>query len=142
MAIEQTTRSEEETMEFGRQLAGELGTGDVVCLEGDLGAGKTYLVKGIASAFGVDPSEVTSPSYTLIQEYQGEIPIYHFDWYRIESPEEAVEIGTEEYFYGDGISIIEWPEKIKSLIPDHAIWIRIESLDATTRKFSVDKKLK
>ncbi|GAB5410383.1 MAG: tRNA (adenosine(37)-N6)-threonylcarbamoyltransferase complex ATPase subunit type 1 TsaE [Balneolaceae bacterium] len=118
--------SVEQTIAFGKEFAKELSAGDVVCLDGDLGAGKTHFVKGIASFFGLNEDQVSSPTFTLINEYQGIIPIFHFDCYRLESEQEALEIGTEEYFYNDGISIVEWPQKIKTLIPKNAVWITIK----------------
>tara|TARA_R110000868_G_scaffold306734_4_gene568169 strand:+ start:38836 stop:39246 length:411 start_codon:yes stop_codon:yes gene_type:complete len=118
--------SVEETITFGKEFAKELSVGDVVCLNGDLGAGKTHFVKGIASFFGVNEGRVSSPTFTLINEYHGTIPIYHFDCYRLENEQEALEIGAEEYLYGDGISIVEWPQKIGNLIPENAVWITIK----------------
>ena len=117
--------SVKETIEFGRKFAEKLKAGDVVCLEGDLGAGKTHFVKGIASGFGIDKEKVNSPTFTLINEYYGEIPIFHFDCYRLKTIQEALEIGIEEYLYGEGVSVIEWPSKIKELIPEYAIQIEI-----------------
>lgn len=114
--------------------------GDVVCLKGELGAGKTHLVKGMAQGFGLNANEVSSPTYTLIHEYSGDLPLYHFDCYRMESPAEALEIGAEEYFYGDGVCVIEWPERIEQLIPPKAIWIFIEAPDRKTRKFVIRKR--
>lgn len=140
MESEYITESERETMELAEEFAGELSSGNVVCLEGGLGVGKTQFVKGIAARLGIDPSQVHSPTYTLINEYPAILPIYHFDWYRIKSIEEALEIGAEEYFYGDGVSIVEWPERVRALIPDQAIWIEIDSLDRTRRKFKFGKK--
>ncbi|MGD8426144.1 MAG: tRNA (adenosine(37)-N6)-threonylcarbamoyltransferase complex ATPase subunit type 1 TsaE [Balneolaceae bacterium] len=135
-----TSTSPEETIAFGREFAEELLPGDVVCLHGDLGAGKTHFVKGVAEAFGIDRNEVQSPTFTLIHEYDTQTPLFHFDCYRMESPKEALEIGAEEYFYGNGVSIIEWPERIASLIPPEAIWISIEAPDKKTRKFVIGKK--
>ncbi len=124
----------EETIALGKKFAEEFSVGDVVCLNGDLGAGKTHFVKGIASYFGVDEGQVNSPTFTLINEYQGSISIYHFDCYRLESEHEALEIGTEEYFYGDGISIVEWPKKIGNLIPENAVWFTIKHSGETKRE--------
>ncbi|MTI87769.1 MAG: tRNA (adenosine(37)-N6)-threonylcarbamoyltransferase complex ATPase subunit type 1 TsaE [Balneolaceae bacterium] len=120
--------SVEETLQAGFRFAKQLKPGAVVCLKGDLGAGKTYFVKGVSLFFGIPPEKVSSPTYTLIHEYSGDLPVYHFDCYRLKSETEALEIGAEEYFYGDGISLVEWPEKIKSLIPEEAIWIEIYHL--------------
>ncbi|MDX1617820.1 MAG: tRNA (adenosine(37)-N6)-threonylcarbamoyltransferase complex ATPase subunit type 1 TsaE [Balneolaceae bacterium] len=136
------TESEEQTRKLGENFAANLKPGDVVCLVGELGTGKTQFVKGLARHFGIDPGEVLSPTFTLIHEYRGRLPVYHFDCYRMESPREALEIGAEEYFYGEGVSVIEWAGLIESLIPDDAFWIRIEALDTAKRKFLFDKKKK
>lgn len=139
MEHEFTTHSPDETLERGKAFAAELSPGNVVCLEGDLGAGKTHFVKGMALAWGIPSSEVHSPTFTLIHEYKGDKELYHFDCYRMESPREALEIGAEEYFYGDGICVIEWPDRIRSLIPPESIWISIEAPDKKTRKFVIRK---
>lgn len=124
MTIE--SNSVEETIAIGEDFAKELNAGDVVCLEGELGAGKTHFVKGIASHFGINYDKVNSPTFTLINEYSGSLPVYHFDCYRLKSVQEALEIGIEEYLYGEGVSIIEWPSKIKELIPEDAIQVEIK----------------
>lgn len=131
--------SEEETFAVGRRFAQNLKKGDVVALQGELGTGKTHLVKGIAEEFGVDKARVQSPTFALINEYLGDIPIYHFDCYRMESVREAIEIGAEEYFYGDGVCIIEWPERIASILPPETIWIKLESTGKNTRQFNIKK---
>ncbi|HAH51698.1 MAG TPA: tRNA (adenosine(37)-N6)-threonylcarbamoyltransferase complex ATPase subunit type 1 TsaE [Balneola sp.] len=128
------------TIKYGREFAESLNIGDVVCLEGDLGAGKTHFVKGVASYFGINEEKVNSPTFTLINEYSGDIPIYHFDCYRIKSFNEAIEIGIEEYLYGDGVSIIEWPSKIKDLIPDNAIKIEIKHTGASERSILISNR--
>ncbi|MDZ7681367.1 MAG: tRNA (adenosine(37)-N6)-threonylcarbamoyltransferase complex ATPase subunit type 1 TsaE [Fodinibius sp.] len=135
-----TAYSPAETIGRGKEFGAELSAGDVVCLKGELGAGKTHFVKGMAQALDISPSDVQSPTYTLIHEYMGSVPLYHFDCYRMESPREALEIGAEEYFYGDGICVIEWPERIRKLIPPFAIWISIEAPDKKTRNFVIRKK--
>ncbi|MGK7370706.1 MAG: tRNA (adenosine(37)-N6)-threonylcarbamoyltransferase complex ATPase subunit type 1 TsaE [Candidatus Halalkalibacterium sp. M3_1C_030] len=140
MNKESVTESVEETKRLARHFAGDLKPGDVVCLKGDLGAGKTHFVKGMAEAFGIDESEVQSPTFTLINEYEGSMPLYHFDCYRLESVREAVEIGAEEYFFGEGVSVIEWPERIQEIIPPEAVWITISSLAPTKRKFVIQQK--
>lgn len=132
-----TSNSEEETIEFGREFGIQLSAGGVVALEGALGSGKTHMVKGIADALGIKKSSVHSPTYTLINEYKGNIPLFHFDFYRINSPEEALEIGTEEYFYREGICVIEWPENISSILPDDVAWIKLKSTGKTQRVFEV-----
>jgi len=140
MSTEFSTTTPEETIALGKKFAAELKPGNIVCLKGELGAGKTHFVKGLAEALGIDQDEVQSPTFTLINEYASNPPLYHFDCYRMESPREALEIGAEEYFYGDGICVIEWPERIISLIPPEAIWISIEAPDKKTRKFVISKK--
>lgn len=132
-----TSSSVEETQQAGFRFGEQLKPGDVVCLKGDLGAGKTYFVKGVSSFFGIEPEKVSSPTYTLIHEYSGELPVYHFDCYRLKSEQEALEIGTEEYFYGEGVSLVEWPEKIEGLIPEEAIWIEITHLPDNKRKIEI-----
>lgn len=127
MSNEFTSESVKETIAFGRQFGEGLVAGDVVALHGPLGSGKTHLVKGIAQALGIDEKTVHSPTYTLIHEYSGRIPLYHFDCYRVKTPQEALEIGAEEYFYGEGICTIEWPEKIGSVLPEFVIWIDLKT---------------
>lgn len=134
------SHSVNETIRAGSEFGKQLSPGDVVCLTGDLGAGKTHFIKGVASFFGVDPDKVNSPTYTLINEYSGEIPVYHFDCYRLKHEQEALEIGAEEYFYGDGVCLVEWPEKIGSLIPDDAIWIKILHLSGSERDILIHQK--
>ena len=140
MNKEFVTHTPEGTIAEGRKIAGELGPGDVVCLEGDLGAGKTHFVNGIAAGLAIDPDSVQSPTYTLIHEFEGKLPLYHFDCYRMKSPQEALEIGAEEYFYGEGVCVIEWPERIAALVPPEAVWISITAPDKKTRKFVIGKK--
>jgi tRNA threonylcarbamoyladenosine biosynthesis protein TsaE len=140
MEKEFKTSTPDETIARGKEFVASLEVGAVVCLQGDLGAGKTHFVKGMAEGLDIESSEVSSPTFTLINEYDGEKLLYHFDCYRMESPREALEIGAEEYFYGDGITVIEWPERIASLIPPEAIWIFIEAPDRNTRKFVIRKR--
>ncbi len=114
--LEFVTRSSEETFNIGKALGKLLKQGDVIAFFGELGAGKTVFAQGIAQ--GIDVKEyVTSPTFTIINEYQGALPLYHFDVYRLEEPEELLELGYEEYFYGEGITVIEWAEKITDYLP-------------------------
>ena len=131
--------SEEETLAFGERLARELSPGDVVALQGDLGTGKTHMVKGMARALGIDETRVQSPTFALINEYEGILPLYHFDCYRMESVQEALEIGAEEYFYGSGVCVIEWPERIASILPEHTIWVQLTSTGKQMRQFYIKK---
>lgn len=120
------TASSDETIALGRKLAASLETGDVVALFGDLGAGKTHLVKGICTAFGISEAHVNSPTFTLVNEYAGQDGmVYHFDAYRIKRIDEFFELGYEDYFYGDGICLIEWPERIEPLLPDHTLRLKL-----------------
>ncbi len=123
---------ESQMRRFGKHLAAVLSAGDIVCLTGDLGAGKTTLTKSIAEGLEVD-DYVTSPSYTIVNEYEGRLKLYHFDVYRINDIEEMYELGHEEYFYGDGVCVIEWAGMIEELLPENRIWIEIyrgDGLDA------------
>lgn len=131
------TLSEAETISFGERFAADLSIGDIVLLSGDLGAGKTHFVKGVARGLGHDESHVNSPTFTLIHEYRkGRIPIYHVDAYRLKGEQEAIDIGLEDILYGDGITLIEWPERIKGLLPNGCIEVRIEKTGTETRRFS------
>lgn len=132
--------SVDETIHIGFEFGKQLTPGDVVCLAGDLGAGKTHFVKGVASFFGIEPEKVSSPTYTLIHEYSGDTPVYHFDCYRLKHEQEALEIGAEEYFYGDGVCLVEWPEKIDGLIPEDAIWVELSHLPENKRKIIIHQK--
>lgn len=118
------TESVEETAEIGEQLGRLLNTGNIICLSGDLGAGKTALTKGIAKGLGVE-DYVTSPTYTIINEYQGRLPLYHFDVYRLNDVEEMYELGYEEYFFGDGVVVLEWADVVRDIIPKERLWITI-----------------
>ena len=114
-----------ETENIAEIFSRDIREGDIICLNGDLGAGKTHFVRGFVKGFGLVAEVVSSPTFTIINEYEGELPIYHFDCYRLEHFSEALEIGAEEYFYGNGVTIIEWPEKIQEILPDYTIDIRI-----------------
>lgn len=119
------TFSAEETKEIGKNL-GKLATaGNIYCLSGDLGTGKTVFTKGFALGLEITDN-ITSPTFTIINEYQGRLPLYHFDIYRIASLEEMDDTGYEEYFFGKGVCLIEWAEQAKALIPDSAVWITLE----------------
>ena len=124
MVFEST--SSQMTFEFAKKIGEKLKSGDVLCLDGDLGVGKTVFTKGVAAGLGIK-DDVSSPTFTLIQEYYGgRLPLYHFDVYRIGDPEEMDEIGYEDYFYGDGVCLVEWAGLIKELMPVNTKWITIE----------------
>ena len=120
--------STEDTFKLGELTGARLKPGTTVRLEGDLGVGKTVFVKGVAKGLGITET-VCSPTFTILQEYKdGRMPLYHFDVYRIEDPEEMYEIGFDEYLYGDGVCLIEWASRVEELIPDDAVRITIEKV--------------
>lgn len=133
------TGSEEETVKVGAAIGGKLKPGDVISLNGDLGAGKTYITKGIAKGLGVD-DYITSPTFIIVNEYEGRIPLYHFDVYRINDIDEMYEIGFEEYLYGNGVCIVEWGKIVKELMPENTINIDINKIDDNTREIIIDDK--
>ena len=123
-----------ETIALARALAATLRRGAVLALSGDLGAGKTHFVKGLAAGLGTTAS-VTSPTFTLIHEYPGgRLPLYHFDFYRLDDADEALRIGLDEYLDGDGACVIEWAEKFPALLPPHTRWLRFTHRDDGTRE--------
>lgn len=119
------SRSPEETERLGEGLAKRLQAGDVVALSGELGTGKTTLVRGIARGLGVKEDEVASPSFTIINEYPSSPPLYHIDFYRLSKREELTEIGFWEYLGGEGIVVIEWADRIPEAIPPASIWLTL-----------------
>lgn len=124
MVFEST--SSQMTFEFAKKIGEKLKSGDVLCLDGDLGVGKTVFTKGVAAGLGIK-DDVSSPTFTLIQEYYGgRLPLYHFDVYRIDGPWDMDDLGYEEYFYGEGVCLVEWGSMIKELFPENTIYVRIE----------------
>jgi tRNA threonylcarbamoyladenosine biosynthesis protein TsaE len=120
------TFSQEETKEFARSLGEAASPGDVFALSGDLGVGKTVFAKGMAEGLGIT-EPVSSPTFTILQEYtSGRIPFYHFDVYRVEEPEEMEETGFDDAIFGEGVSLVEWAELIKDIMPEHYTQILIE----------------
>jgi len=131
------THSEEETIELGKKLAKKFKKGDIVALYGELGSGKTTLIKGIVSGLGYQKT-VKSPSFIMVAVYLAEIPIYHIDLYRIENEETIENLGIFEYLYGEGISLIEWAERIEKNLPPKRINIRIKILGKNEREFEIE----
>jgi len=128
------SHSPEETFAAGRTFAARLRRGDVLALCGDLGAGKTHFVKGLAAGLGVT-SDVTSPTFTLIHEYSGgSLPLYHADFYRLDEASDATKIGIDEYLDGDGVTVIEWADKFTELMPEGTIWLRFNLFDRDRRE--------
>lgn len=126
--------SPEQTEALGAALAGLLHPGDFIALHGELGAGKTRFAQGVAYGLGVArPIPVTSPTYALLNIYQARIPLYHFDLYRLASADEVLDAGFDEYFYGDGVSLVEWPERLGSLLPPARLEVVFSYLDDCSR---------
>ena len=122
--IEFLSNNTDETLKLGKKIAAQLKPGDIVCLFGDLGSGKTTFVKGIAQGLGIKPDAVNSPTFVLLNIYEGKRSLYHFDLYRLGNVKEILAIGYEEYFYGDGITVVEWAERLKFLMPKK--YVRVE----------------
>ncbi len=132
------TRSTFETIRVGKNLGRQLLPGDIIALVGELGAGKTQFIKGLAAGVGVGNSTyVSSPSFTLIHEYPGETPFYHIDLFRLGGEKEAQELGLEDYFQGSGIAAIEWADKILSLLPKELLFVSIAYEDKNLRTLEI-----
>ncbi len=131
-----TTSSEAQTIALGAEIGAELKPGSVIALEGSLGAGKTTLVKGIARSLGITEA-VTSPTFTLIQQYDGTLPLFHMDLYRIDSLEEFELLGAEEYLYDQGVTVIEWSGKISQLLPASTMFITCSIEPDQTRRITI-----
>ena len=129
--------NEAQTLKLGQVIGENLVPGMIICLKGDLGAGKTTLTKGIVKGFGID-SHATSPTFTIINEYDGEYKLYHIDTYRIETLDEMIDLGIEDYLpVRDGVTVIEWPELIEELLPEDKLILTIEPEGVYERKITV-----
>ncbi|MGC3970899.1 MAG: tRNA (adenosine(37)-N6)-threonylcarbamoyltransferase complex ATPase subunit type 1 TsaE [Pirellulales bacterium] len=137
MTLQFTSRSEADTRRFGLELGRALFDGAVVALNGPLGAGKTRLVKAVAEARGHDGAEVVSPTFTLIQEYRGPRPVYHFDAYRLRDDDEFLNLGPDEYFDGAGVTLVEWGERVERCLPAERLEITIRPTGPETREFAL-----
>ena len=127
------SKSAEETAAFGRARALTTRAGDIIALAGDLGTGKTQFVKGFVAGLGSE-APVTSPTFTLLHEYTGgSLTVYHFDFYRLEDRTAALRLGLDDYFFDDGVSVIEWADRFRDLIPSSANWISFEMKSETAR---------
>ena len=131
--MEIVTNSKEETIKFAEEYGKTLKRGDVVLLKGEMGAGKTVFTKGVALSLGIK-SEITSPTYAYLNDYDGKL--FHYDCYRLSSGEDAEALGLTEYFYSDGICVIEWSENIADVLPENAKVVKIEKIDENTRKIT------
>lgn len=129
----------ENTNKFGYFLGTLLKRGDVVSLNGDLGSGKTTLTKAIGTGMGIE-SYITSPTFTIINEYPGDIYLYHFDTYRLEAVEEAEDLGFDDYLFGQGVCVVEWAEKIEKFLPEETIYIKIDYLGENERELEILEK--
>ncbi len=131
------TKSPEETIELGIKIGNKLKKGDVIAMQGTLAAGKTTITKGIAQALGISDT-ITSPTFCLISEYYGKMPLYHMDVYRLDGTEDFVNLGTDDMIYGDGVSIIEWSEKIMSELPKRTIILKITPNEDGSRTINLE----
>lgn len=130
----------EDTFKIGKMIGELCNPSDIICLNGDLGTGKTHLTKGIAEGLEIDDN-ITSPTFNIVNEYDGRLKLYHFDVYRVNDPDEIAAIGFDEYIFGEGVSVIEWSNLIEELIPDEHIEINIEKIsgdDIHKRKVSIN----
>ena len=132
-----TTHSAEETILLGNKIGRKLKPGDIIAMQGTLAAGKTTITKGIAQALRIDDT-ITSPTFCLISEYYGKMPLYHMDVYRLDGIEDFVNLGTDDMLYGDGVSIIEWSEKIMSELPKKTIVLKITPQEDNSRLIEID----
>ena len=135
------SNSPAETEAFGRRLAEGESAGSVLALKGELGSGKTQFVKGVVAGLG-SKAPATSPTFTIVHEYAGgRLPVYHFDFFRLHDYQSVARLGLDDYFFGDGVSVIEWADRFPELIPDHARWISFEIKSENARKITSDSKL-
>jgi len=128
------TRSPEETLALGSSIGTLLEPGDVIALNGPLGAGKTVLVKGIGRGLGLDPAEVTSPTFTLIQQYRGRLTLFHLDAYRLSGGSDLDALGVDELLFGDGATVIEWADRVADILPEARLDVQLEHVDEHTRR--------
>jgi len=134
------SNSAEETIAAGRSYARSACKGDVFALTGDLGAGKTQFVKGFVAGLG-SSAEVTSPTFVLVHEYEdGRLPVYHFDFYRLDNSEAVLRLGFDDYVFGEGVSLIEWADRYPDLIPKEAKWLSFELKGENTRVITESKR--
>jgi len=134
-----TSHSESETQRLGAALAAAVPAGTVIALIGPLGAGKTRLVQALATALGVPQGTVTSPTFVLVNEYTaGRLPIFHFDTYRLKDEDEFLALGPDEYFESNGLTFVEWADRVADLLPRDRVEITIDALDETSRRITIN----
>lgn len=125
------------TFEFGKALGGFLKGGEIIGIKGELGAGKTSFTQGLACGLGIPENEyVRSPTFTIINEYKGEIPLYHFDLYRLDNLDEIINLGYEEYFSGSGVTVIEWYEKLEAIVKEGVLVLTMKILGEESRELN------
>ncbi len=134
------SHSPKETINLGKRLSGFLKKGDIICLFGDLGSGKTIFVKGLAEGLGVKRGEINSPSFVLIKEFKATLPLFHFDLYRLKNLKEIFALGFEEYLFGCGVSVIEWAERLKGITLDSYLKIEFSLKGQTKRLINISFK--
>ena len=134
-SVEITSSSTEQTRKLGMKLGKLMAPGDIILLVGKLGAGKTCLTQGIARGMGIK-EYTTSPTFVLVREYPGKLPLYHIDLYRLDRIEEVAQLGLDDYIYGKGVCVVEWAEKGLSVLPDEHLLIEIQTVSSTKRKLS------
>jgi tRNA threonylcarbamoyladenosine biosynthesis protein TsaE len=137
MKKEIISQSEQNTFDWAKELGSSAGQGSIFALCGELGTGKTIIAKGIAKGLGID-EDITSPTFLMMEMYDGRLPLYHFDLYRIDNPEELDELNFEEYWFGDGVSVIEWAEKAGGRVPANAIKISLVWVSNTERRICIE----
>lgn len=133
------TQSVEETLDLGRAFAKRLNSGDCVCFFGDLGAGKTTFIKGVVAGLGGEG--VNSPTFVYLNIYEGQVPIYHFDLYRLRDEEQFLEMGFDEFLFGGGICLIEWSERIAGSLPPNCLQVTLSHLGKSEREVAIHEKV-
>ena len=131
------SKSVNETINIGKRIAKKLKGGDIVCLFGAFGTGKTVLTKGIAQGLGMKRNQIVSPSFVLIRQLKGKMPLYHFDLYRLERPQDILGLGYEEYLYDDAVTVIEWADRLKYLLPKEYLKITLKAGAETIRQIEI-----
>lgn len=138
MEMKIQSKSSEDTFRIGAIIGAEANKGDIIALIGDLGTGKTCLTQGIATGLEVPPAyPITSPTFTLINEYPGRLVLYHFDIYRLEGSKDLEDMGYEDYFYGEGVVVVEWAERIRDILPEGALFINLAYVSENDRELIV-----
>lgn len=138
--MEKLSLSVKQTLKLGQQIAAKLSGGEIILLSGSLGAGKTVLAKGIAQGLGIDKNDVVSPTFVLLRTYAGKHLLQHFDFYRISSADEILALGYQEYLYSEAVTVIEWPERLKFLLPKEFLQIKLSAKAENQRCFKFKAK--